>query len=59
MNEQRMSDAEYVKEMIPHHQMAVDMSKEVLQTTTNPEIKQFAESVITAQTQEIKQLESL
>lgn len=59
MNDKKMTDAEYVKEMIPHHQMAVDMSKELLQTTTNPELKQFAENVIEKQTSEIKQLEKL
>jgi uncharacterized protein (DUF305 family) len=59
MNDKKMTDAEYVKEMIPHHQMAVDMSKELLQTTQNPELKQFAENVIEKQTSEIKQLEKL
>ena len=54
-----MTDAEYVKEMIPHHQQAVEMSKELLQTTSNPELKQFAENVIEKQTSEIKQLEKL
>lgn len=59
MNDKKMTDSEYVKEMIPHHQMAVDMSKELLQTTQNPELKQFAENVIEKQTSEIKQLEKL
>lgn len=59
MNDKKMTDAEYVKEMIPHHQMAVEMSKELLQTTQNPELKQFAENVIEKQTSEIKQLEKL
>lgn len=54
-----MTDAEYVKEMIPHHQTAVEMSKDLLQTTQNPELKQFAERVIEKQTQEIEQLKQL
>lgn len=49
----KMTDVEYAKKMIPHHQMAVDMSKQLLAAAPRPKIKAFAEQVIATQTKEI------
>lgn len=51
-----MTDVQYAREMIPHHQMAVDMSKKLLRGEPRPKIKAFAEKVIEAQTKEIEWL---
>jgi uncharacterized protein (DUF305 family) len=44
--------------MIPHHEGAVIMAKEVLSKTKRPEIKQMAETIITSQQAEITQMQA-
>ena len=51
-------DQSFLEGMIPHHQEAVDSSVKFLTTTTNPELKAFAQNVIKAQTQEISDMKS-
>lgn len=51
-------DRKWTEMMIEHHQMAVDMSKQTLQTATKPEIKQMAQKVIDDQSKEIQQLQA-
>ena len=34
-NSHSMTDAMYIQHMIPHHQVAVDMSKKILKTSNN------------------------
>lgn len=48
------SEKEFITEMIPHHQEAVDTAKIVLERgATTPEIKALVENIITAQEKEI------
>jgi uncharacterized protein (DUF305 family) len=44
----------FIKDMIPHHQGAVDMAKLLLQDKTiSPQLQKFAQDIITAQESEI------
>ena len=47
------ADVAFVCGMIPHHQGAIDMAKVELQFGKDPWVKEFAQKVIDAQTQEI------
>lgn len=49
-------DRAFIREMIPHHQMAVMMSRMALNSATHPEIRKLAESIIKTQTTEIEQM---
>lgn len=51
-------DRKWTEMMIAHHQMAVDMSQQLLTTATKPEIKQMAQQVIADQSREIEQLQT-
>lgn len=50
-------DKEFLRQMIPHHQMAVHMAQMVLNQKTRPEIRALAQSIIKSQTAEIKQMQ--
>lgn len=47
------ADVDFVKDMIPLHQGAVDMAKTVLAFGTDPEVKKIAEGIVSAQEAEI------
>ena len=47
-------DKDFAQEMIVHHEMAVEMAKDVLAKGKDPEIKTLAEEVIVVQTKEIE-----
>jgi uncharacterized protein (DUF305 family) len=50
-------EKEFIIGMIPHHQGAVDMAKKMLEDKTiSPEMKKFAEQIVTAQEGEIKMM---
>ena len=49
-------DREFIRAMIPHHEMAIMMAQMVLNTANKPEIRALAENVIAAQTTEINQM---
>lgn len=51
-------DQEFIRQMIPHHAGAVEMSKEAISRSSRPEVKTLAEAIIKAQDQEIKQMKS-
>jgi uncharacterized protein (DUF305 family) len=46
-------DRDFLAAMLPHHQGAVDMAKAVLLVTTDPGIRNLAQSIITEQQYEI------
>jgi uncharacterized protein (DUF305 family) len=51
-------EREFILGMIPHHQGAVNMAKRLLaDPSVNPQLKDFANKVITAQESEIKMME--
>ncbi|RAM49979.1 MAG: DUF305 domain-containing protein [Hapalosiphonaceae cyanobacterium JJU2] len=49
-------DLEFISQMIPHHQMAVMMAQMVVNSTTKPEIRNLAQSIIKTQKAEIAQM---
>jgi uncharacterized protein (DUF305 family) len=50
-------DQEFIRQMIPHHQMAVMMAQMVLNTGNKPEIQELAQTIITTQMTEIGQMQ--
>ena len=58
-NLHNMTDAMYIQHMIPHHQVAVDMSKIILKTTKNDFIINLAYNIISSQQLEIFELYNL
>jgi uncharacterized protein (DUF305 family) len=50
-------DKEFVRQMIPHHQMAVMMAQMVSERATHPEISTLAQSIITSQSAELAQMQ--
>jgi uncharacterized protein (DUF305 family) len=55
-NLHHMTDIMYIQHMIPHHQVAVDMSKKLLETTRNDFIIDLAYKIIHNQQLEIAKL---
>lgn len=47
------ADADFVRNMIPHHQGAIDMAKTILAFGKDPELRKLAEAIIAAQDSEI------
>jgi len=54
-----MTDTAYIKHMIPHHQVAIDMSKKILKKSKSDFIIYMAYRIIRAQQLEIVVLENL
>ena len=50
------SEFDFLVEMIPHHQEAVDSSKEIKSITGRSELQEFAREIIAAQEKEIQEL---
>lgn len=48
----------YIDDMIKHHKKGIKMSNKLLNKAERPEVKQFAQSMIDTETQEIQRLES-
>ena len=51
-------DKNFLENMIPHHQSAVDMAKLALKKALRPELKKFAQGVINVQSKEIAQYQT-
>ncbi|MBJ7898532.1 MAG: DUF305 domain-containing protein [Cyanobacteria bacterium RI_101] len=49
-------DREFIRQMIPHHQMAVMMASNLKTNTNRPEMDQLADAIIQSQSREIKQM---
>ncbi|MGB9979545.1 DUF305 domain-containing protein [Methanobacterium sp.] len=49
-------DKEFIKQMIPHHQMAIMMAQMAIKNSKQPQIRNFAKSVIKTQSAEIKEM---
>lgn len=58
LNNSTNFDEAFLREMIPHHQMAVMMAQMLLSGTNRPEMKQLGEDIVTAQEKEIGQMRS-
>ncbi len=50
------SELEFLVEMIPHHQEAVDSAKQIMAVTERQELRDFAKEIIELQTQEIAKM---
>jgi uncharacterized protein (DUF305 family) len=53
---QQPFDKTFIDAMIPHHQSAIDMAQVAYEQTGDPEIKDLALGIVTAQQQEIQQM---
>jgi uncharacterized protein (DUF305 family) len=49
-------DAAFIKMMIPHHEGAIEMAREELDTGEDPELKELAQNIVDAQQTEIDQM---
>ncbi len=52
-------DVDYLYNMIPHHQGAIDSSKKLLETTTNEQLISLANAIIAEQEKEIAEFTAL
>jgi uncharacterized protein (DUF305 family) len=52
------SDVDFVQEMIPHHQGAIDMAKVQLQHGKDPELRKMAQKIISDQEKEIAEMQA-
>ena len=53
------ADKDFLMMMIPHHESAVDMAKEVMAKGSNAEVKTMAQNIVTAQEAEIAQFKNI
>lgn len=49
-------DRDFLKMMIPHHEGAIRMSRQVIERGSDPQVKQLARSIVTSQQAEIDQM---
>ena len=53
------TDLAFIDLTIPHHEMAIEASRDALDRATHPEIREFAQRVIDAQEREIDELSAI
>ena len=53
MHHSRDADANFIRDMIPHHQMAVDMAEKELKNGKDAKAREMAQKIIDAQNKEI------
>ncbi|WP_316436836.1 DUF305 domain-containing protein [Leptolyngbya sp. NK1-12] len=58
MRMQMASEFDYLSQMIPHHQEAIDTAKIVLASSDRPEMQTFAQEIIEVQSAEIEQMQA-
>jgi len=51
------TDAMFLRMMIPHHQLAIDMSEQALEQAEHPELRELAQQIIDEQSAEIELME--
>ena len=49
-------DREFIRQMVPHHQMGIMMAQMVLRGSEHPEVQELARSIIDTQSAEIEQM---
>jgi len=54
-----LTDNEFLEHMIPHHQVAIDMSKKLIKITNNPIMISFCHGIIWQQGYEIQMMEGV
>lgn len=54
-----LSDIEFLIHMIPHHQVAIDMSKKLEKVTSNPDMQNICRNIIWQQKYEIAEMKTL
>jgi len=52
-------DKDFLQDMMPHHDGAINMSHSILKYTSNPEVKQMAQNIIKKQTAENKEMSKI
>lgn len=57
MQNQGTTDRTFLKMMIPHHQLAVDMAQDALKNAQHPELKTLAQQIVSGQSAEIVEME--
>lgn len=58
-NQVLVDDKQFLKGMITHHSMAIQMAQNIQNKTNNQKIKTLANDIIIAQTREIKEMNEL
>jgi uncharacterized protein (DUF305 family) len=55
---QLASEFDYLSQMIPHHQEAIDTAQIILEQSNRPEMRAFAQNIIHVQSTEIEQMQA-